>query len=535
MVSVKQNGRAVRRALAAACAGAMMLAGCDNATSTSLAQKGSHDAAKLAQSAGDPRPTEALITEVGGVQPGDVGALKKLEARVTGDIKKFVVQNGADKDLDAAIKKLQETLKLELTPTTKSGVQAQLAGTQLQLAEYRFGLAQADILELSQQAGVIQGLAQAVYNLNQAADGLESGNKSRVQTDTAAAKTTLAERQKALADAQAKVKALQDQLAGKEAQAQKIYADTAAAFKAADALPGQAAIAAGNKAMQDRKQADDLMYDAGVLAPELAQAQAQVILAQMNLAEAQELSRLAQAANDQEQAATGLSGTRVAALRAAAQKIIGDEANKESLTGRLKAFTNLAGGLDVQLRNAVAAADQAASNYAGALSLYSTYVREALAKDTPGVDAADPLRKALKDDRPVLILAWSQVAAQQESGRMLQAGVQAIGVITKVGEQAQALKVGVDAKTPELKYYQEEAPKRFQSAATLAKQVNDKAAPPLSDVDRIKWIGYSLEATAQQGLYAMGNDKEVLKLAIDARDKAVSRKPSLAAQLSWIK
>ena len=73
------------------------------------------DAAKLAQSAGDPRPTEALITEVGGVQPGDVGALKKLEARVTGDIKKFVVQNGADKDLDAAIKKLQETLETMVT------------------------------------------------------------------------------------------------------------------------------------------------------------------------------------------------------------------------------------------------------------------------------------------------------------------------------------------------------------------------------------------------------------------------------------
>src|SRR5208283_4406690 len=99
------------------------------------------------------------------------------------------------------------------------------------------------------------------------------------------------------------VKALQDAIAAKEAQARQIYADTDAAFAAADQQKGAAGIAAGNKAMADRAPAEALMAEAAMLGPELAEAQGKRDLAKVALESAQDLAKLSQEASKQSQAA----------------------------------------------------------------------------------------------------------------------------------------------------------------------------------------------------------------------------------------
>jgi hypothetical protein len=365
---------------------------------------------------------------------------------------------------------------------------------------------------------------------------LKTGNVAPASTEADKARAAVAVRQKALADAQAKVKSLKDQSDQKEAAARQIYADTDAAFTTADGKKGQAAIAAGNKAMDDRKQAESLMAEAGDLAPQLARASADLEVAQNALNDAQQASQLAQAAFDQANAASSQTATQVTALQTAATKIVGDAANPDSLTARFKSFMDLAGKIDIQVRNAVAPADAANSSFKAASDAHTGYVGDMLKKaDDTNLKTDDPLRKALKDDRPVAILSWSQSAAQQQAGNTLLAGAQASDTIVAVIQLAGAAKITSDIKVSlDAKWCRDEAAKRFQGAVTVAKTADSKAAPPNSDLDRIKWIGFSLEASANHGAYLAGN-AAALDLAKTAKSTAVSRNPSLAVQLDWIK
>jgi len=536
VVSFKHNGNSVRQALAAACVAAgMLLAGCDSSSSTSTAQNATDDAAGRAVSAGEPRATDKLMDAAS----GDLKALQNtLESKVKSGstISDYVVQNGADKDLDAAIKQLQGAITTDTPSALKAGLLTQLGSIQLNLAEYRQGVLQADIIEINQQAAQLQTLAQAAANLYAQADVLEKGALAPDSTEADKARTAVADRQKALADAQAKAAALQDQIGQKEAAARQIYTDTDAAFTAADTKKGQTAITAGNKAMDDRKQADTLMAEAGNLGPQFARAQADLTLAQVALNDAQQKSQLAQAAYDQAKAASSQTATRVTALRGAAAKIVGDAANPDSLTSRYKAFLDLAGKLDIEVRNAVAPADAASSSFKSAYDAHNTYFNETLKKaDDTSLKPDDPLRKALKDDRLGVILSWSQSAAQQQAGRSLLAGAQASDTITDVSALAGAAKVTIDPKVSlNGTQCREDAAKRFLSAATIAKTADGKAAPANSDLDRIKWIGFSLEASANHGAYLAGN-AAALDLAKAAKATAVGRNPTLAAQLDWIK
>ena len=534
MVSYKHNGTRVRQALAAACAAAgMLLAGCGASDSTATAQKATNDAAARAVSAGEPRATNKLMAEAG----GNLSALEKsLAARAaTGNIADYVVQNGADTDLEAAIKQVQGAITAETPAAIKAGLQAQLGALQMNLSEYRLGALQADIINLNAQAAQVQALAQTAAGLSAAADALEKGNKAPTSAEADTARAAVAQRQKALADVQAKAKELQDQMTQKEAAARQIYADTDAAFTAADAQKGPAAIAAGNKAMADRKQAEALMAEAGNLAPQLARAQADLAVGQIALEAAQQTAQLAQAAYDQGKQAFDKTAERVGTLRKAAANIVGDAGDKDSLTGRLKKFLELAGTLDVEVRNAAAPADAAASSFLAAGTSHSTYINDTKKKiEDAGLKPDDPLRVVAKDDRAGVILAWSQAESQQQAGRALLAGAQAFDTIAAATQVAGAAKAANGTKgTLDGKWCRDEAAKRFQDAARTAKAADDRAAAANSDLDRIKWIGVTLEATANYGSYLAGN-AAALDPAKAAKTAAVSRNPNLAAQLDWI-
>jgi hypothetical protein len=287
--------------------------------------------------------------------------------------------------------------------------------------------------------------------------------------------------------------------------------------------------------MTDRNQAEALMAEAGNLAPPLARAQADLDEAQVALNAAQQSAQLAQKAYDQGKAAADETTDRVGKLRKAAANIVGDAGNKDSLTGRFKTFLELAGKLDIEVRNAAAPADAANNSFVAAGATQTGYINNLKKKaDDAALSPNDPLRSVIKDDRPGAVLSWSQSAAQQQAGRAYLAGAQAADTIALATQAAAAVKVANEAKvTLDGPACRKEAATRFQNAASVAQAADSRGAPN-GDLDRIKWIGVALEATANDGAYLAGN-AGALELAKTAKTAAVTRNPALAAPLDWIK
>jgi hypothetical protein len=533
VASVKLNGPTVRQVLTAACAAtAFFLMGCDDSSVTAV-QNASAQAAGRAISAGEPRATPKLISEV-----NNDGLRQMLENRAkTGPIADYVAQNPADKDLNDAIKQLQDALGLDPKGLARVGLQSQLAATQLQLSDARLAPLRADLMTLNQQAAAIIKLAQSVADLNTQITALEN-TKSDAAPDVSGAQDLVTQKQQALTAAKSKVDDLQKQIAAKEAQARQIYTDTDAAFAAAEAQKGKPAITAATKAMDDRKQAEKLMSDAGILAPELARAQADVDLAQVALNDAQRASTTAQATAERVAKAASEKNGRLQELRDAAAKLVDPPgANKDNgLNARVAACVATFAKLDREIRDAAAPAVQSAANFKTAATGYHTYANEVTSKATEaGIDAADPLMKVFKDDRSEALMAWSQSAAQQQAGRIYLSGVQAFDLLGKAVNAATQAKIKVDAKfatpaaDPARAEFAKLADGLFDDAANSAKGGTDRNG---TELEKIKWLGYSLAATAYHGAYLAGNSG-ALTNAKASRTKAVEKNAALEAALNW--
>jgi len=187
-----------------------------------------------------------------------------LKARATsGTITDYVVKNGADKDLDASIKQLQEAITPDTPPAIKAALQAQLGSIQLNLAEYRMGVLQADLIDLNEQAAQVQALAQSAAGLHAQAGVLEKATRRRRPPRRTSPRGGHG---KAEGPGRRPGEGQGPQGPGdaEGSGGAQIYADTDAAFTAADAQKGKAAIAAGNKAMTDRNQAEALMAEPAI-------------------------------------------------------------------------------------------------------------------------------------------------------------------------------------------------------------------------------------------------------------------------------
>jgi hypothetical protein len=101
-------------------------------------------------------------------------------------------------------------------------------------------------------------------------------------------------------------------------------------------------------------------------------------------------------------------------------------------------------------------------------------------------------------------------------------------VITKAGQA----NVKVDSRLSGnlAKTFSDLAAAKFESAMTSARDGNSRTG---GDLERIKWIGYSLQATAAQGAVLAGN-RNALAEATRSKADALRINPSLADQLSWI-
>jgi hypothetical protein len=535
VASVKNNGRASRRALAAACAAAGLLLGaCDTSNNTTTAQKTGREAAGRMMSAGEPRATDKLMTEAA---TGDLTALARQltdRAKSGGGIGDYVQVNTSAKDLETAIQQLQSALALNPDIGTKVGLTMQLGAAQLQLADARAAGVESDVRTLSQLAEGLQSQIQEVTALNSQAEVLEKAIQPPNRAVMDKAKAAVAEKQKALEDLQAKVRDLQAQIASRDAQARTIYAATDAAFTAADALKGKASIDAANKAMNDRKQAEDLVAESGMLAPVLAQAQADQALAQVALNDAQQAAALATAAYDHATEDAAATAKRVDELRKAAAAVVDSEGKDENgLTKRLGKYMELAGKLDPEIRQALTAADAAAGSFNTASAGFASYISDLSKKvGATGAKSDDPLQAIVKDPRMPVLITWSKSAAEQRAGRLCLAGAQTFNQVAAV--IAAAGQANVKAKSeisPEVRsYYAGEATKKFQSAMASAESGNQRKG---GDLDKIRWIGLSLELTARQGASLAGN-RGALEKAADLKKEALTLNPGLSEQLSWI-
>jgi hypothetical protein len=531
------NSRTVRQVLAAACvASVFLLVGCDN-SNNSAAQVSSEKAAGRALSAGEPRATDKLFNEA-----SNENLQKDLEGRAQkGSIAEYVQTNTPDVDLNAAIQEIQGAMATDPEPLIKVGLESQLGSTQLRLSDVRMSAVRADIAALNQRAASILALAQTVKSINNEIAILEAA-KEQPAVDAAAAAAMVTQRQGELAKAKAKVADLQKSIADMESQARQIYAATDTAFAASEQLKGKAAIEAATKAMNDRSKAEELMAEVTTRGPVLAEAQAQATLAELSLNEAQETAKIAQAANAQSTAAADSKAKRLAGLRETAAKIVdaNGQDKENGLTGKVAAYIAKFNEIDKKIKDAAAPAEKAADSFGSASRDFSTLANEMSRKaDEMTLDQNDVLRKVYRDDRTTVLLTWSQAAAQQQAGNVYLAGVQAYDLLAKVSEVAGQAKVQVDAKFADPKALASSANRQeFAKSATKSfddavKTVGTANARSGADIDKIRWMGYSLAATANQGAYLAGN-AGALEAAKKAKNDAIGANPALESTLNWV-
>ena len=304
-------------------------------------------------------------------------------------------------------------------------------------------------------------------------------------------------------------------------------------------MRGNAAIAAEKKAMDDRKAAEQLTADAAKLGPVLEQAQTNLITAQTDLSGKQQAAKLSQASFDRATAAAKQAQGLAQSCRDAATKLANDGGGMNDL---LKAVGTKAGEVDALMKgnvSAVTAADQASSSYNAAVNDYRKYLADlTTAIDSKSLEANPPyaLKNLTKDERIATLLFWSQSAALQQGARANLAAASALEFAGAAVKMAADAKVAGDVKIPDAAAYRKEADSRFQRAVTPAAY---GPGAPGGDVDKIKWIGKSLEATAQYGRYLATGNAESLKAALAARDEAAKRSPNFGSepgkQLSWMK
>ncbi len=522
--------------MAAACVGVGLLAGCDSSADPAhAARKDAANAAYRVAGAGDLKPTEDLVKRVAS------GNEEKLSSA---EYASMVKSAGAEKDLQEAIAKLRAAKGHgSLDKYLEYVIVAQTGNAQLELSIVQHIAVQQAVSELVEQAVALENVSQTAADFGGQAAALDNAVQEQAKqvaalkaaSDKATGEVTA--KQGAVADAQQKVKGIQDQMTSKDGQARKIYADTDAAFKAADAMKGSDAIAAGAKAMEDRKAAEALMEEIGNLEPQLRQAQGELALAQLALNDAQSLAKAADTAAKNGAEAADKTSQQAKDLHAAAMRAVNDP---NGVKARQAAFAEAYGKLDAKIKEAESSANDAAASFASANGSLRTARNEAAALVSErGLEPTDPISKFAKDDRMGFIISWSQAASAEQAGRACLTGREIQTIARTAANVAEvALKSANESGSGKIADvdYSIAAKTHFDVALGLIGTLNGTPTQAGGDVDVLKWIGYSLEATAQVGAYHVNTQANgaALNNAKAAQAKAIAANPALASQLSWI-
>jgi predicted nucleic acid-binding Zn-ribbon protein len=507
------------------------LFGCDKAIET--ARKAKHDSnvsARLAASAGEPRATDALFDLVSGQADA-----KGLDTKVKEDWNKYIEQRSAEEDLAAADKRVRDALSADLSAPVKSTLEAQSGQIALQLSTTQLVSLQSRLSDLVQQSLNLQKLAQVAINLGAEADAIAKLTTPPGSAEVDKAKAELDQNKSKAAAAQAEVDRIEKDIADKQAQARQIYTQTDAAFAAADRLKGKEAIDAGNKAMEDRKQADNLVAEAGKLDPQLSKAKSDLATAQIMQKDAESKLTNATRALESGTAWAKSNADRITSLREQAKKIINDP---NGVAERYKKLNDLAATFDQDVQKAGNAASQAQTSFGQAITDLNRANNEIRTKATElALERSDPLMKISGDVRPQALLIWSQAAAAEHLGRINTVGFIGANVLSTISSQvATAYKAGgltADAKPALLpETYRKAANDAFDQATKIAKSGTDLTSPNGQDIDHLKWIGYGLQAIAQQGISIVSeNPKPARDAAAAAAALAIKGNPAVGPDM----
>jgi hypothetical protein len=494
--------RIVNRLLAAACIAATLgLAACDAAVETAReAQRDADQAARIAASAGQPRATDNLLDKVASTPLADRDTLAKSLGT------DYVKQEPAEKDLARAADLINQALKSDLADSVKASLQAEAAHIALTHAGEQYNGLRGRLEDISRRVLTLQSFAQLAVEMGSEANAISASVKPPTTEEVDKAKQALSAAQAAVQKAEAEVKRFQDEINSKQEQARGIYSRTQAAFQQADALKGKEAIDAGNKAIEESKQGDALMAEAGNLEPKLAQARTALATAQIGQKDAERQVATATAAYEAGNTWVKQNTDRINALRDGAKKIVSGE---NGVAAQYAQLLKIAGELEPLIKDAYTTAEAARSQYGNARSLNDRVLGEVASKASErGLESSDPLIKLARDPRASALLSWGQAAAAEQAGRIQSAGYQAAtlvgGVKTAVDKAHQAAGMPATAASPlNAAEYQKNAAASFTAALEAAKAGNGGSGP---EVDRLKWIGWSLQALANQGLAVTAPD-----------------------------
>jgi hypothetical protein len=521
--------------LAAACVAAGLgLAACDQAIETAHeAQRDADKAARITASAGQPRATDALIDRVARTSPDNLNGLQtevENQAKNPAALKEVVKQQSAEEDLKEAARLLEQALRPDLNAAVKSSLNAQAGVTSLRLAAEQYKRLQDKLSDLSRQAAILEDLAQTATRLGAQAEAIAARARTPASSDVDQARTAVEGRKGDVAKAQAEVTRLEKEIADRQARARQIYSQTEADFRAADGMKGQAAIDAGNKAMTARREADTLNAEAAVLESQLLKARSDLAMAQIGQKEAE--AQLATATAGAESTGTWArqNADQINSLREQAKKIVTDP---NGVADQYKKFSAAITALDADIKAAAAAAgtaqtkfEQAANDARAARQKVADYVNQVQA------EGKDPLKAIAGDYRLQATLQWSAAAAADQAGRIQAAGFTAATIASSISSQVatayKAASQSDDAKAPvAADGYKQAAVDAFNKAVTAATAGTSLSGP---DTDRLKWIGFGLQAVANQGLVLVG-DKAALDKAKAAAAEAVKINPAMEDQL----
>jgi exonuclease SbcC len=525
---VKLNGGAskvVAAALTAACVAAG-LGGCNDTTlGGKSALKQAEEAGRVARSAGDLRPKESFLDDI---RSKSQEQQKAAAEQAASDASKsptawqtYFDRKSPLEDLKAAVAELNSAASADLPPSIKSAISEQLGTVTGQQAAQQMLAVQDKVLTLSRMAVALQDQASYVMALAGQADVQEQ--RSKVQAaDTAAVQSEVAAAKANVDKAQATVDDLTKQIADRKAKAAEIYSQTEAAYQAGEQQTGNAAVEAGHKTMEARKQGDALTEEATKLGLQLSEAQSALTMAKIQQTEAESKLKVLESgiASEQKEAqgATGLATT----LRTQAKALVDAEAG---LKQQQKEFDAKASEIEKDLKEVLTATKAADSAFANAITSWN----DAQAKLAALPSREDsPLGTLAHDARTKSLLQLEQAAAKTQAG---QANLMAADVAAMRTAAETALSMASDAlagkprTTPPATgpgnasaTYAAAASKEFKAADTLAEQAKNaaRAVPPA------QWLALSIQSAARWGQGLADNSQEektaAQKLAREAMD-----------------
>ncbi|MCL2646923.1 MAG: hypothetical protein FWD61_07935 [Phycisphaerales bacterium] len=545
----EENKRTVRVLVAQLMAGACLvtaltLSGCDSATSEAnkKAQKQANEAARIAGSAGDLRPTDKFANDLAGKDKAEqdrigkeaADAIKADDKNAKGVWKTYLEQRTAAEDLKISLDKVNEAVKTpELADSgLKAALQAQVGMTAAAQTQVKLQEMETKFTQLVQKVIDMQTSASYLEDLGNEAVVLEK--RAQLGTPPGTVKVTVEDAKAQVAKAQAAVTDLQNQITTKEQRALQVYAETDAAMAAADNMPGLQAIEHAKKAVEARKEADNLRAEVLNLQPQLSQAKLDLAVSQIRQSQAEAEVEGNTTAAERSKAASQIAADHAAAMRKNVQELMKDKGGLEEMAAD---FTKMAEELKKQANEAVASGSAAATAYKAAQQAWSAQQTEILKlKEDPKMDA---VVRAWSSRDMYQLLQLAEATAKEQVGRayLLQVLAERYRGMANIAMATAQKAAGISTETAATAPDESNLAAKAKGEFMEANRIVDSVVPPgtssgdsaTGPARAMKWLGFTLKAVGSHGIYTLsdGKDQDALKAAQDAAKKAKELNPFL--------